>query len=426
MQDLDFDQISIIESIFYSGEYNTIIQRIGDKNQAIYSSSSLHSENTWQTRNEVDPERFKYDLSLNNSHRLTEIIGNLVDGFVLNRSEGYKVVGSSNRKLIPPYLIIYNDETDADKLKEKFIKLIQHYELDKDPRNFNRGYHIIGWTTDKEEKSDKWHLRKLFPEYSRESKQKKEDFDRLRKYIFLFDRNKKTFESVRKSLLNGIVRILRIEDVFYNIDAKKYFRKSTFIQLVRSKGEAFYDTFKIRLYNWCFSIIVKEEYENVFEDYSNYINNELIDLIPGFRINKSASFINQEFEFNKVDNDTVNENIDQKIIIKLGSIHSVKGQTHCATMYVETDYHKSEMAKLTIEIKGTKKRPDFYGKNPLFFQEQDFSHLNKVRSNETLKMMYVGFSRPTDLLCFAVRKNSVENYVDKFTASGWNIEYVTD
>lgn len=44
-----------------------------------------------------------------------------------------------------------------------------------------------------------------------------------------------------------------------------------------------------------------------------------------------------------------------------------------------------------------------------------------MRSNETLKMMYVGFSRPTDLLCFAIRRDSVGQDVEKFREAGWTI-----
>jgi hypothetical protein len=427
MQDLDFDQVQLIESIFFTEGSGTVIQRIGDRNQAIYSTSSLNSEVVWQTRSEIYPERFESDLSLSNSHRLTPVIGSLVDGFVLNRNEGYKVVGCSNRDSIAPHLLIYEDESEADKLKEKYISLIKHYGLEQDPKNVERGFHIIAWTTDKEEGSEKWHLRKLFPEYSRESKQKKEDFDCLRKYLFLFDRNKKTFESVRKSILNGIIRILRIENINVSEDLPRKFRKSTFVQLIRSKGNGYYEHFKIRLYSWCYSIVVEEDYEVVFNDYSSFIVNELADLIPGFRIINSGGFINKEFDFNIaeiVENNDLGQETD--LLVKLGSVHSVKGQTHCATMYVETDYHTAEIAKLTVFVKGSRKRPDFVGKNPLFFQEQDFSHLNKVRSNETLKMMYVGFSRPTDLLCFAVRRENVEHNQKLFAEAGWKIVPVSD
>ncbi|MHA3046256.1 hypothetical protein JSO59_002635 [Riemerella anatipestifer] len=145
-------------------------------------------------------------------------------------------------------------------------------------------------------------------------------------------------------------------------------------------------------------------------------------MFPDCKVSLSNNFINQGFEFT-VQTNTVEEECKNDIHIKLGSIHSAKGQTHCATLYLETDYHTSETAKLNVEIvPGTKRKPAIFGNNPLFFQEQNFSHLNKVRANETLKMMYVGFSRPTHLLCFAVRKQNIEHDLERYVASGWTVE----
>lgn len=422
MQDLDLDQVELIENIFFDEKSPTIIQRIGDKNQSIYSSKSLGSETVWKTRSEINPEKYPQNFTLNNSYRLTPTTANLVDGFVLKRDEGYKVIGISENQNIKPYLLVYNDDSDAEKLKNRFVDLIKFYELDKNSKNIENGFHIISWTTDKEEGSDKWHLRKLFPEYSKESKQKKEDFDCLRKYVFLFDHNKKTYESIRKSLLNGIIRILRIEQIYFEVDKRKHFRKSSLIQFLKDTDQNFYNDFKQRLFNWCYSIISLKNYEEVFTEYSNFIKNEIIGLFPDYKVSLSNNFINQGFEFT-VQNNTIEEECKNEIHIKLGSIHSAKGQTHCATLYLETDYHTSETTKLNVEIvPGTKRKPAVFGNNPLFFQEQNFSHLNKARSNETLKMMYVGFSRPTHLLCFAVRRQNVENDLEKYKASGWVVE----
>lgn len=422
MQDLDLDQVELIENIFFDEKSPTIIQRIGDKNQSIYSSKSLGSETVWKTRSEINPEKYPQNFTLNNSYRLTPTTANLVDGFVLKRDEGYKVIGISENQNIKPYLLVYNDDSDAEKLKNRFVDLIKFYELDKNSKNIENGFHIISWTTDKEEGSDKWHLRKLFPEYSKESKQKKEDFDCLRKYVFLFDHNKKTYESIRKSLLNGIIRILRIEQIYFEVDKRKHFRKSSLIQFLKDTDQNFYNDFKQRLFNWCYSIISLKNYEEVFTEYSNFIKNEIIGLFPDYKVSLSNNFINQGFEFT-VQNNTIEEECKNDIHIKLGSIHSAKGQTHCATLYLETDYHTSETTKLNVEIvPGTKRKPAVFGNNPLFFQEQNFSHLNKARSNETLKMMYVGFSRPTHLLCFAVRRQNVENDLEKYKASGWVVE----
>jgi len=425
MQDLDMDQVELIENIFFDEKSPTIIQRIGDKNQSIYSSISLGSEIVWKTRSEINPEKYPQNFTLNNSYRLTPTIANLVDGFVLNRDEGYKVVGVSENQNISPYLLVYKDESDAEKLKSKFIDLIKFHKLDKDSKNIENGFHIIAWTTDKEEGTTKWHLRKLFPEYSKESKQKKEDFDCLRKYVFLFDHNKKTYESIRKSLLNGIIRILRIEHIYFDVEKRKHFRKSSFIQFLKDTNQNFYEDFKQRLFNWCYSIISLQNYEEVYAEYSNFIKNEIIGLFPDYKISLSTNFINQGFDFT-VHKNTIEEASKNNIHIKLGSIHSVKGQTHCATLYLETDYYTSETAKLNVEIiPGTKRKLAVFGNNPLFFQEQNFSQLNKARSNETLKMMYVGFSRPTHLLCFAVRKQNIEHDLERYVASGWTVEDIS-
>lgn len=50
------------------------------------------------------------------------------------------------------------------------------------------------------------------------------------------------------------------------------------------------------------------------------------------------------------------------------------------------------------------------------FQNHD---CNKPTGKEAIKMMYVGFSRPTHLLCFAVLKENVINDKDKFVNAGW-------
>lgn len=425
MQDLDKDQVDLIESIFFTMDSDTIIQRIGDKNQSIYSNSSLSSETIWKTRYEFDPARFPENLSLNKSHRLTETIGKLVDGFVLSRDVGYEVVGTSKNKNIAPYLLVYKDEADADLLKRKFIELIKQHQLEKNKRNVERGFHIIAWTTDKDEVSDKWHLRKLFPEFTRESKQKKEDFDCLRKYLFLFDRDKKTFESIRKSLLNGIIRILRIEQIYHDIEKRQYFGKSSFVQLVKSKGEDFYQSFKEQLFDWCYSIVVCRDYDKVYVEYCNYIKYNLVKLFPDFKIEKSRDFIVKQFPFIESEELVKDEREEYGLSLKLGSIHSVKGQTHCATMYVETDYHNCETHKLRVELRsGTKSREPIFANNPLYFQRQSISKKGSVRSNEALKMMYVGFSRPTHLLCFAVRLQNVKDDLDKYRESGWVVELI--
>jgi hypothetical protein len=82
--------------------------------------------------------------------------------------------------------------------------------------------------------------------------------------------------------------------------------------------------------------------------------------------------------------------------IAVQTVHSVKGETHTATLYLETYYHRDghgvnaksyESHRLVEQFKGTQ----------LTGNEKD-------RVKKSARMVYVGFSRPTHLLCFAVHK----------------------
>lgn len=415
MQDLDGEQVRLLEAVFIGedAETNNVIQRIGDKNQAIYSNSnSLTDENIWVTRNEEDPDKYPENLSLQKSYRLSPKIADLVDGFILKRTtEDYKVTSGKEGDIdLPPYLIVYDDENDAEKLKSTFRKLIKEKELDKSQKNRSNGYHIIAWTAEKEGNPDKWHLKKLFPNYSKEKGSRKDDFNCLAKYLYNFDRNIKTFAGIRKSLLNGITRVLRISGVVDPTTGKPY-RKSGFIREVKSKGDKDYNSFKQQLFQWCYKIVIDKNYTWVFIEYLAFINDRLKSIITDFTPSKAYSFILGGDVIPWVKGEPEKElTQEDDILIQLSTIHGVKGQTHCATMYVETEYYDYETEKL-FHMNTTS--------NPLFFKEQQRKGGSRKRYDNALKMMYVGFSRPTHLLCFAVKRENIEDYIDEFEKSGW-------
>ncbi|WKL48421.1 hypothetical protein Q1W71_01310 [Flavobacterium pectinovorum] len=95
------------------------------------------------------------------------------------------------------------------------------------------------------------------------------------------------------------------------------------------------------------------------------------------------------------------------------SIHAVKGQTHCATMYIETSYFEYETKKLRVVSKArTKTKSEEVLPNPFLNQYHSYRIDKDARAKETLKMMYVGFSRPTHLLCFVVLEENIKDYLD--------------
>jgi len=435
MQDLEDYQIKIIDEIFPESNAQSVVQRIGDINQSIYSSGKkVKVECDWKPR---CPEY------LNNSHRLTNEVAILVNGFTLDPQKDlngiprFKVDGLHKLDTpIKPHLILFDKNTTGIELQNKFEELIKSFNLDKTESGKKNGFKIIGWSTvwdNDEQKSDsdgnvKIRLKDLFCNYSKESKSKKEYFDCLKKYLQLYDHENKTFEAVRKSILNALVQILRIEGIIKPPNI--LYRKSSLMEFIKSKGDKDYNDFKTKLFQWCFDLVVKKEFAEVYDNVKQFIEEVFIkwnwsneeELKPRF-IEKSRDFINSSnYDFQKIQNiDTDNETaIKKPYNIEINSVHAVKGQTHCATMYVETAYKNPvyETLKIKEQSRNKSKKKLKNKTNPFFFESHSCEGLE---AKNALKMMYVGFSRPTHLLCFAALKDNIED-TKLYEDAGWKIE----
>lgn len=136
-QDLKQYQLNVISQVFDSP--NVTLQRIGDHNQAIFSSGN-EGDCEWLPNNQ---------MTLKNSLRLNQTIASKVNPFMLNRKvsddgEDFKVNGTQpNPNGIPVYLLLYDAE-NSKMLKDMFGRLITKYNLKEHP-DARYGFHIIGW-----------------------------------------------------------------------------------------------------------------------------------------------------------------------------------------------------------------------------------------------------------------------------------------
>ena len=85
------------------------------------------------------------------------------------------------------------------------------------------------------------------------------------------------------------------------------------------------------------------------------------------------------------------------------TIHAVKGETHDATLYLETSRQRSTDLNRILPYFGA----GSLGKSPLF----DYSR----------KLAYVGMSRPKKLLCVAMQSETYEKSKDVFS-NDWVIK----
>lgn len=425
MQDLEKFQIDIIENIFSEKNSKTVIQRVGDPNQAIYNSSKkVKIECDWKERK---------PLFLKGSNRLTKLNSNLVNRFILDSKKDKEgipkfIVESKGEEGIKPYLIVFSHKT-KHLLKDKFKDLIIEHNLHNCVKNKENGFKIIGWSAvwdEKKEDNKNIRLQDIYEEFNKDSKAKKEDFSTLSKHIQLFDENKTTLETVRKSILNALIYILLLENEKYPTivrgkEVERRYSKSEMIKYIQrlqleEKYPLAYEVFKEKLFKWCFDLVTKKNYEAVFNSIKEFINTEFKEW---FALNDSLQPATQLFILNfEKEVKPVKEIIkEEDISIDIATIHSVKGQTHCATMYIETFKNNYESQKAQIINVLTNKEHNFIvgeknkGKNA---GEKD------AFGKEALKMMYVGFSRPTHLLCLAVLDENVKDDKEKFEKAGWN------
>lgn len=104
-----------------------------------------------------------------------------------------------------------------------------------------------------------------------------------------------------------------------------------------------------------------------------------------------------------------------KVQVRLGSIHSVKGETHTATLVLESYFHKHHLNELKPWLLGEREggfRQSVRGKTVP----------EGTRMLGRLKLHYVAMTRPTHLLCLAMRKNAFSDpELERLTRRGWKI-----
>ena len=82
-----------------------------------------------------------------------------------------------------------------------------------------------------------------------------------------------------------------------------------------------------------------------------------------------------------------------KVEIAVGSIHSVKGQTHTATLVLESFWNDHNLESL---------------KEWILDPSRQWKSKDGVRRKSRLKLHYVAMTRPTHLLCLAMKRSSFE------------------
>ncbi len=427
-QDNSEVQSAILHRIFMKGGSSVIRQRLGDGNQAIFDFLGTEEAET----DKFPDDAIKDDLP--NSHRFGQDIADLADPLGIIP---YGLVGQGPKTphisdaIDKQHTIFVFDDNCAGQILNLYGKMLTEMfseqelldgtftavgQVHKPPKNDGnpRFPHSVGhyWPEYKPELGHRNPRPRLFVQYILIGQRKAEEIG-------------EAYPAVEK-IAEGVLRLVgMVENKFTFLPRRRYNHRLVMRLLsehtpIRDLYEDLIATYamnnnvpmkKTWKQRWCNA--VRSIAESITEE--SLVGSEVDEYLAwgdesdGKAVPDTNSY--------RQDNIFQYPQEDPKVHIRVGSIHSIKGETHTATLVLETFWHAYNLDKLKPWImKGRK----------------GWKASDRVRQRDRLKVHYVAMTRPTHLLCLAMKRSTFENEqgsldIDVIKAvrqRGWQIKFV--
>lgn len=396
----------------------TIMQSFGDKNQAIYNSANE------QEQCEVFPR--KNPLLMSNSNRFDNRIAELankvaLDSVAMNGNDNE--FSSRNIK----HTIFLFSKSKINQVLSAYGKLLLEIFTDEELKKFSKqGCHVVGQTANGITNFEDKNYPKSVADYCSQIQCNKQTSNKVPKnfkgYFFNgLSKFKATGEInlFTKEIFSGIKRLLNIVDEQKTIKLSGSNFASSVVELTSEQQCAI---------NIALRSLV--QIEEVNEDSWESIKNNIVDIVKNYGVNIDGLSINGNNRFSNFiawncadkqnDNDLDKAKLQntkyvytdagsqRSVVIQIGSIHSVKGQTHLSTLVLETGYHGHNMKAL------------------LPYLSQIGEKTKGKRIKYRLKCQYVAMTRARALLCLAMPIENVDSEQRKALEDlGWAIREIT-
>jgi len=397
MQDSDADQITILDSVFHP-DSEIIIQRIGDPNQAIYHNVDDTSNDLWSLRN---------PLHFSDSRRYGKTITHLLE--TVRLYDNVTLQPCDLKESQPTYLITYQDG-EEQMVIQAFSHLID--ELSNELPNCGK-YKAIGWIGKDRTTEGKLCIPAYFPNFDSSLRAPSNYFPNMISYVAYAVQiaNTEGAKGFHEIILQGIIRALDLAGI-RDEASKRCFTPSILDKFWKHEHERSYREFREKMAKYFLLALNSDVKPTILR---NEIKFALQSDWP--EIDKAFTFLNDDsitpaLEMGKGATQIKNQFIGaNETVIHIGTVHSAKGETHTATLYLETYYQReTDVGRLIEFLKGNRPK----------------GQLEKARHKQNLKIAHVAFSRPTHLLAFACRSSSISGHEDGLKQNGWVIRTVTE
>lgn len=412
VQDNDDVQSAILHRLFMENDRPVVRQRFGDMNQAIYRSASATDVNGANGDAFPNPA---ISISLANSHRFGTQIATLADGLALS----------------PPGLIGLRQHPEAEEGKQAAILLFGTQQATVvlpafahllttrfSPAECADGvFAAVGAIHRDTNRSDRPNCVAHYwegydHELARTEGQPATLIGCLRRGV----RDAAGTGDVRPIAEKAADAVLRLATIL-NPSVRHPKLANRFRQLGRLLAHDATTLQRFHLLCWKVAAGGLPTNAEVWQKWKKPITDIATALLPGAAAESANDFMAWEAERGGGVGLAMPGNIfsypsmQPAVQIKVGSIHSVKGETHLATLVFDTHYKGSHFTRIKAWLIGARS-----GLND-----------NKPELRKALKQHYVAMTRPSHLLCLAIRSDTFsEAELARLRARNWNIGDIVD
>lgn len=373
-QDTDNKQFALLSHIF--GNSDSTIQKIGDNDQSIFNFQSS-DEQTWDIADA--------HIKICDTKRLSPKIANVASHFSITEHK----LTSGSQVGIDPVIIVFDDE-HIDKVLPKFAELIKRHNLHLEDNPIFKAIGNIG-------KVNEYHTIPSYVDSHVENRPELISGDNIR------DKLPNNSCEITPCFINNIYwnLIIHYLDVIGIKNEGKKFTTRTLIHCLKIKNKDLLDELKLNSFNIVEELFCETDLNLYLEKslkllakFMGFIYEQsiLITVISNYRSPKSKN------EPNKISFNVEGNPID----ISVSTIHRAKGETHTATLIMETYKKGYDINQLLPLLKGKRKKGLAAKK----------------------KVLYVGMTRPTHLLCLAIHRSYAKSVKNRVTLSEQDLDQI--
>ena len=388
-QDSSNLQLTCLEALF--DRKSIVVQRFGDPYQAIYNCKT-EKECAWLP---INP------LPLNNSKRFGPSIANVLK--TVCSKDNREMEGDDSVPSLKPVMIVYSD---GGKVLPAFAKLLREKRVDgisvadlankeKEEDSLHRiNVKAIGFVGKKKGENGEESIHNYFSQFENKTIEKA-PLDECSSLNFFLQKDAvdDNPQDYRSHIIDAMVAVLSRADK--RKDNGRLFSKKSLMNYLEENAPMTYESLITNLSKWVLKMSDSDKCVDleVFEDVKTFITTEFAAVF-GLDVKDGPvrMFLQKkEDDYYQIKNQEQSLNVykDGEIEIQVATVHSVKGETHAATLFLETKNYKYESEHFGAQLCG----------EPFRQRKGDSNVL------QALKIAYVALSRPKYLLAYAIHKD---------------------